>query len=68
MFVDIDDSLDYYIVMKDFELTSVDSKVKVSKVGSDASIQVTPDRFLTHEGMIFTVPIALYTVLPDNTV
>ena len=68
VFVDIDDSLVYYIVIEDFELTSVESKVKVSKVGNSASIMVAPDRFLTHDGMIFTVPKALYSILSDGTI
>ena len=49
------DSMIFYTVMED-------------KVGSSESIMVTPDRFLTHEGMIFTVPKALYSVLPDSTI
>ena len=68
LYIDMDDTLNYYTVVEDYELNNTENKVKVAKIGSASCINVMPDRFLTYEGMIFTVPLSMYSILDDNTV
>ena len=58
----IDDSIEHYIVQKDFDLLDVDKKVEVMKVGSRKRKHVTVDKFLTQNGLIFTVPESMYSI------
>ena len=52
----IDESIEYFIVQKDFKLSDDQKKLQVRKVGEEESLSVNPDRFLVHRGMIMTVP------------
>ena len=58
----IDDCIEHYIVQKDFDLLDVGKKVEVKKVGGKRNKYVTVDKFLTQNGMIFTVPESMYLI------
>ena len=56
-YIDIDDSIDYYVVQKEHKLIDLQKKVEVIKIGGSSTKFVTVDKFLTHNVMIFTVPL-----------
>ena len=58
-YIDIDDSIDYYVVQKEHKLIDLQKKVEVVKIGGSSTKFVIIDKFLTHKGMIFTVPSTL---------
>ena len=67
-YCDIDDCINQSCGAEEFKLVNLE-KVEVQKVGANQKKQlVTVDRFLTHKGMIFKVPPALYTISADHNV
>ena len=64
----IDESVEFYIVQKYFNLSEINKKVEVSKIGNKEILKVSPDRFLLDKGMIATVPSQFYSILEDETV
>ena len=61
-YIYFDDSIDHYVLQKEHKLIDLQKKVEVIKIGGSSTKFVTVDKFLTHKGMIFTVPSTLYTI------
>ena len=62
------DSIEYYVVEKDFKLIDGENKVDVHKIGEEIIHSVNVDRFVYEKGMISVVPIDQYSILEDSTV
>ena len=47
-YIDIDDSIDYYVVQKEYKLIDLQKKVEVIDFGGSSMKYITVDKFLTH--------------------
>ena len=53
-YIDIDDSIDYYVVQEEYKLIDLQNEVEVIDFGGSSMIYVTVDKFLTHKSMILS--------------